>query len=147
LISESYWRHYVSFSLIVYDQTLFGNSILKSEHTPAPRSFNSYVKSLGNVCAKTWFMHWPSHKIRLLFGLSKLRSRITLGIRKEVGTGFRPVWTISSDVCTSDDHLPSIPRCVDPVSTIFAHRNAWFLHRFLHPLFQRARHTFNCTLF
>ena len=130
LISESYWMHYVSSWMIISDQTLFGSSVLKSEHTAARRSFHSYMKSLGNFCAKTWIMHWPSHKIRPLFGLSKFSSRITLGTRKEVGTRFRPVWTFSSDVCSSDDHLPLIPRCVDPVSTIFAHRNAWFLHRF-----------------
>ena len=88
------WRHYVSCSLLISDQALFGNSILlKLEHTPARHSFHSYMKSLGNICAKTWFVHWPSHKTRLLFGLSKFSSRITFGIRKEGGTIFRPVWT------------------------------------------------------
>lgn len=107
----------------------------------AVRQFHTQVgthqRAAGFICmlkvletSVTKLDSWPSHKIRLLFGLSKFSSRITLGIRKEVWTRFNPVWTFSSDVCSSDDHLPSIPHGVNPVSTIFAHRNAWFRHRF-----------------
>jgi hypothetical protein len=82
LISGPYWRHYVSSSLIISEQTLFGNPTLKSEHTPARRCFHLSVKTLGNICAETCFMRWPSHKIRLLFCLSNCSSWTTLAIRQ-----------------------------------------------------------------